>query len=132
MLILPAVIIEQFDNFLLKKSFSDKDKAFYKKWLRFYWDFCHKYQHDAFHLDSLPLFIQKLQDKNQSVQQQNQANYSVSLFFEMRAVSDQPLNMNQSINPNKIASNHGTYFRNHTSVVQNSVQLSSSDQPQTT
>ena len=28
MLILPAVIIEQFDNFLLKKSFSDKDKAF--------------------------------------------------------------------------------------------------------
>jgi integron integrase len=36
--------------------------------------------------------------------------------------------MNQSIIPDKIASNHGTYFRNHTPVVQNSVQLSSSDQ----
>ena len=128
MLILPTAIIEQYDNLLLDKSFSDKDKALYKKWLRFYWDFCHKYQHDAFHLDSLPLFIQKLQDKNQSVQQQNQANYSVSLFFEMRAVSDQPLNMNQSINPDKIASNHAAYFRNDTSVVQNSVQLSSSNQ----
>ncbi len=68
MLKLPDTLIQKFDNLLLSKSFSDKDKAVYKKWLRFYWDFCHKYQHDVFCSDSLPLFLKKLQDKNQSVQ----------------------------------------------------------------
>jgi len=90
MLKLPDSLILQFDNLLLsKRSFSDKDRAIYKKWLRFYWDFCHKYQHDVFNSGSLPLFLQKLQLKNQSVQQQNQANHSVSLFFKMHAADGQ-------------------------------------------
>jgi hypothetical protein len=56
----------------------------YAKWLRFYWDFCHKYRHDSFHLDSLPLFLKKLQDKQQSEPQQKQAQQAVSLFYEMQ------------------------------------------------
>ncbi len=55
----------------------------YTKWLRFYWDFCHKYRHDSFHSDSLPLFLKKLQDKHQS-RQQKQAQQAVSLFYEMQ------------------------------------------------
>ena len=89
MLKLPDPLIQKFDNLLLsKKSFSDKDRAVYKKWLRFYWDFCHKYQHDAFLSSSLPLFLQKLQDKNQSVQQQNQAKHSVAMFLKIQAISE--------------------------------------------
>ncbi len=91
MLKLPDTLIQKFDNLLLSKSFSDKDKAVYKKWLRFYWDFCHKYQHDVFCSDSLPLFLQKLQDKNQSVQQQNQAKHSVSLLLKLHAASEYQL-----------------------------------------
>ena len=87
MLNLPISLNQQFDKPLLNKSLPDKDRACYKKWLRFYWDFCHKYQHDAFHSGSLPLFLLKLQDKNQSEQQQNLAKQAVSLFFEMHTES---------------------------------------------
>ncbi len=133
---LPTTLIQQFDNLLLEKSFSDKDRAFYKKWLRFYWDFCHKYHHDVFYSDSLPLFVQKLQDKNQSEQQKNQAKHAVSLFFEMRAVSNQPLIRNQnistqskqSINPVKAVQNHSKQNEGYTAVDQSFAPRSSSDQ----
>ena len=91
MINLPVNLNQQFDNLLLEKEFTDKDRAFSKKWLHFYWDFCHKYHHDAFHTDSLPLFMQKLQDKNQSEQQQHEANQAVSLFFRMQTATMQPL-----------------------------------------
>ena len=130
MLKLPDTLIQKFDNLLLsKKSFSDRDRAVYKKWLRFYWDFCHKYQHDAFALGSLPLFLLKLQDKNQSVQQQNQAKHSVSIFLKMHAVSEQQVINDRNISiqpqhhmnptPDKMASNRSKHIDDHSSVVQN-------------
>lgn len=136
MLKLPTTLNQKFDNLLLNKSFSDKDRAFYKKWLCFYWDFCHKYQHDAFHSRSLPLFLQKLQDKNQSEQQQNQAKQAVSLFFEMHTGSEQPLTRNKSVsiasgqsaNHTKVTLSPSEHDNSHSSVVQNSVQLHSYDQ----
>ena len=116
MLKLPDPLIQKFDNLLLsKKSFSDKDRAVYKKWLRFYWDFCHKYQHDAFLSSSLPLFLQKLQDKNQSIQQQNQAKHSVAMFLKIQAISehkhhtnkDTPSLQQKNVNPNSVMPNRG-------------------------
>lgn len=117
MLKLPDTLIQKFDNLLLSKSFSDKDKAVYKKWLRFYWDFCHKYQHDVFCSDSLPLFLQKLQDKNQSVQQQNQAKHSVSLLLKLHAASEYQLLKDsgfsipsqQNVNSSQLISNRSEY-----------------------
>ncbi len=83
MLKLPDNLIQLYTTSLLKKALSEKEGHFYKKWLRFYWDFCHKYQHDVFSSDSLPLFLIKLQTKGQSEQQQNQATQAVSLFYEV-------------------------------------------------
>lgn len=60
MLKLPSLLSQQFDGFLQTKSLSIKERALYKKWLRFYWDFCHKYEHDPFRSRSLPLFLQKI------------------------------------------------------------------------
>jgi len=39
--------------------------------------FAHKYYHDSFHSDSLPLFLRKLEDKRQSEEQQKQAQHAV-------------------------------------------------------
>ena len=89
MLKLPTPLIQQFDNLLLDKSLPDKGRASYKKWLHFYWDFCHKYHYDAFNSDSLPLFLQKLEDKNQSVQQQKQAEQAILLFLNIRPTSEE-------------------------------------------
>lgn len=133
MLKLPEPLIQKFDNLLLsKKSFSDKDRAVYKKWLRFYWDFCHKYQHDVFFSGSLPLFLQKLQDKNQSVQHQNQAKHSVSIFLKMHAVSDQQVIKDRNIHiPSKhsMNRNHDKHLDNHSSVVQNAKKQEDLTQP---
>jgi len=138
MLKLPSTLILQFDNLLLsKKSFSDNDRAIYKKWLRFYWDFCHKYQHDAFHSSSLPLFLQKLQSKNQSVQQQNQANHSVSLFFKMHAANEQlqAIDKNNSKSSQQKAdysgetSNPNQYHNNLSSIDKSSIRQSYSNLP---
>ena len=137
MLKLPATLIQPFDDLLLSKSLSDKDRAFYKKWLCFYWDFCHKYRHDAFHSGSLPLFIQKLQDKNQSVQQQNQAKQAVNLFYELRAGSEQTLvkhkNVSiptgQGVEHTEVATDHSNHQHDPMSKVEDPVRQRSYDQP---
>ena len=128
MLKLPITLNQQFDNLLLNKTFSDKDRAFYKKWLRFYWDFCHKYEHDVFHSESLPLFLQKLQNKNQSEQQQNQAKHAISLFFKMRTGSEQPLTRDKSVNYPNATLRHSEHDNNQPSVVQNTAQQHPYDQ----
>ena len=128
MLKLPITLNQQFDNLLLNKTFSDKDRAFYKKWLRFYWDFCHKYQHDVFHSESLPLFLQKLQNKNQSEQQQLQAKLAISLFLKMRTGSEQPLIRDKSVNHPKATLRYSEHDNSQPSVVQNTVQPRSYDQ----
>jgi Phage integrase, N-terminal SAM-like domain len=86
MIVIPPAIAEQFEQFLTRRAVPPAVRLVYAKWLRFYWDFCHKYHHDSFHSDSLPLFLRKLQDKHQSEPQQKQAQQAVSLFYEMQTV----------------------------------------------
>ncbi len=101
-----------------------------------YWDFCHKYQHDVFHPNSLPFFLQKLKDKNQSVQQQNQAKRSVSLFFEMNTDTVQLLAKDEivsqpslhNLNHSSVDSSHSKHYNGHTSVNQKVVGQNHSDQ----
>lgn len=81
MLMLPDDLTQKFNDLLIRKSFPDNARVSYLKWLRFYWDFCHKYRHDPFDLGSLPLFLNKLQEKRQSEQQLKQAQDAVSLFY---------------------------------------------------
>jgi integron integrase len=84
MIKLPSEIVQKFDSLLSEKSLPDKSKFYYRKWLRFYWGFCHKYQHKIFDTDSLPLFLKKLKDKKQSDQQREQARQAISLFYSIK------------------------------------------------
>jgi hypothetical protein len=100
MIALPPAIAQQFEQFLTRKGLPPTVRFSYRKWLRFYWDFCHKYHHDSFHSDSLPLFLRKLQDKHQSEPQQKQAQHAVSLFYEMQtAPVRRPINLSQQMIP---------------------------------
>ena len=97
MIVIPPAIAEQFEQFLTRRALPPTVTLVYAKWLRFYWDFCHKYYHDSFHSDRLPLFLRKLQDKEQSEQQQKQAQHAVSLFYEMQtAPVRRPINTEPS------------------------------------
>ncbi len=79
---LPDDINQNFTQILIAKKLSKPDRYFCTKWLRYYWDFCHKYHHNPFVPTSLPLFLGKLQDKKQSVQQQHQAEFAIGLFYD--------------------------------------------------
>jgi len=87
MIAIPSAIHAQFAQFLIGQALPPTVRGFYTKWLRFYWDFCHKYRHDPLHSDSLPLFVKKLQDKHQSEPQRKQAQQAISLFYEMQTAA---------------------------------------------
>jgi integron integrase len=82
---LPDELNKKFSQILLARKLSKPDQYFYTKWLRYYWDFCHKYHHNPFVSISLPLFLSKLQEKDQSLQQQNQAKFAIDLFYEINS-----------------------------------------------
>ena len=58
----------------------------YLKWLRFYFDFCSKYHHAPDMPGSLPLFTQKLHEKNKSSHHQKQAAYAINLYYALKNI----------------------------------------------
>lgn len=94
---LPDELSQKFTQILLDRKLPKPEQYFCTKWLRYYWDFCHKYHHSPFVSTSLPLFLGKLQEKKQSVQQQNQAKFAIGLLYGMNT----PIPNQQNITPVK-------------------------------
>ncbi|MBI3592212.1 MAG: phage integrase N-terminal SAM-like domain-containing protein [Nitrospirae bacterium] len=84
---LPVDISTLFDEVLSKNNIPNTYYNFYRKWLRYYLDFCHKYDFSPSDGESLTHFIRKLQDKNQSPEQQKQAVQAVSIYYELLKTS---------------------------------------------
>ena len=72
-----------FDALMVKKLVPEKLHSHYKKWLRYYLDFCQKYHFHQSNKQSLPHFIKKLQNKNQTSQQQKQASHATFLTLAL-------------------------------------------------
>ncbi|MEA3421482.1 MAG: phage integrase N-terminal SAM-like domain-containing protein, partial [Acidobacteriota bacterium] len=83
MIQIPSDIKIKFDAVLVKKTIPGRSRSDYSKWLRYYLDFCHKYRFDQLNKESLTYFVKKLQDKNQTAQQQKQAVHAVSIYYEV-------------------------------------------------
>jgi integron integrase len=83
MIDLPADLVAKYDRILTKGKVPDSYRNYYFKWLRFYWDFCHKYGFSPSDPKSLPPFLEKLATRNQSQAYQHQAHHSVILFLEL-------------------------------------------------
>ncbi len=73
----------RFDAKMRESDVPEKLHAHYRKWLRYYRDFCLKYDAPADRRESLPLFLKKLAEKKQVDWQQKQAEEAVSLFHEL-------------------------------------------------
>ena len=80
---IPARIRALYDEHLMSKAVPRGAHVYYRKWLRYYLDFCEKYHLNEFERESISLFIEKLRDKNQTPQQQKQGYHAVSLFVEL-------------------------------------------------
>jgi integron integrase len=83
MIQVPGAVLACFEACLTAKNISENLRNHYKKWLRFYLDFCSKYRRDVKKTESLADFLQKLREKGQTEMQQKQAAHAVSLYFDL-------------------------------------------------
>ncbi|MEW6220294.1 MAG: integron integrase [Thermodesulfobacteriota bacterium] len=89
MLSVSPALQARFETLLRKRGVPNAAHSAFKKWLRFYLDFCHKYQLPCGSQSSIAPFLKKLQDKKQSEAQRQQAAQAVALFLDMAQV-DRP------------------------------------------
>ena len=89
MLDIPAQLKNDYILFLTQCNIPPHSHNYYIKWLRFYLDFCNKYHHTPTLRSSLPLFIRKLHEKNQTSRQQKQASHAINLYYALE--NDDPI-----------------------------------------
>jgi integron integrase len=117
MISIPQDIIQQFDTLLEKENIDTNKHDYYKKWLRYYLDFCEKYTHAPKATGSLPLFINKLRKKKQSKQQQKQAFDSIHIYFKIfniypdwsKKISSEAINEEQTTYGKEASANAGRW-----------------------
>ena len=83
-IILPKALVDKFNDWLGREAVDANRHGEYRKWLRYYLDFCHKYGHGYLEQRSLGLFItEKLQAKGQRSFQIEEASCAVRLYYRM-------------------------------------------------
>ena len=83
MIQIPAQLVRQYTDFIAHKGVPRERTQYYTKWLRYYLDFCHKYNFRINEKNSRFAFIKKLQEKRQSERQRKEAEDAVTLYFEL-------------------------------------------------
>jgi integron integrase len=97
MLQVPAQVVAPFQKLLFEKSIPKASHLHYQKWLRYYLDFCNKYQLSPANKQTLLQFTSKLAEKRQTPEQQQQAAHAVSLYYQLNASGSEPLNHHQTV-----------------------------------
>jgi Phage integrase, N-terminal SAM-like domain len=77
----PAEVWATFERRLDEVRVPAAQRPYYRKWVRFYLDFCQKYGHPADSACSRGPFLAKLASKNQSEAQRSQASAAVALLL---------------------------------------------------
>lgn len=83
---IPHELRSDYDS-LLKKGVHAQEHAYYRKWLRYYLDYCQKYGLDESDKGSLPPFIKKLKEKKQSDKQQKQSVKAITAYYELASAN---------------------------------------------
>ncbi|MCK5801469.1 MAG: integron integrase [Lentisphaeria bacterium] len=79
----PDALWRKFDARLAARNVPQGEQDGYRKWLRTYLDFCHKYRHPYASAGSLPPFLAKLASKRQTESRRRQAEAAVRLYHGM-------------------------------------------------
>lgn len=83
MLEIPSALQSKFDEHLGIRAIPDNLRGPYRKWLRYYLDFCQNYRFPPRQEKSLPPFLRTLQAKQQSKTQQEQAAAAITLYYDI-------------------------------------------------
>jgi hypothetical protein len=91
MLNIPPHLLGRFVALLEKRGIPSVQHQYYRKWLRYYLDFCGKYRLQATASKSASQFQAKLREKRQTDLQIRQAAHAVSLYWDVqRALKARP------------------------------------------
>ena len=107
MLVIPTLLKARFEGCLRKRQVPKSLHGAYKKWLRYYLDFCRKYNFESTSKESLPDFVHKLKEKNQTKAQQQQAVRALGLYYEITAS-----NSHETSGPKPVSSRDGASLEN--------------------
>jgi hypothetical protein len=93
MLSVSSALQAQFEERLRNRAIPKERHWLYRKWLRYYLDFCRKYRFPAGEKETLSPFLRKLEEKRQTKAQLEQAEDSITLYREIhdRKGRDAPL-----------------------------------------
>lgn len=80
---IPEILVLEMRREMDARMISKSDQVHWFKWLRYYLDFCDRYQYATRDPETELLFLQKLSSKGQSDAQQRQASDCISLFREV-------------------------------------------------
>ncbi len=83
MLTVPPDLAHRYDDALERAAIEPVHQVYYRRWLRYYLDFCEKYRYNPADRNSLPHFDRKLHEKRQSEWLRGQARHAVSLYYDM-------------------------------------------------
>jgi hypothetical protein len=82
-LLIPNEVLTKYAIHIDKRGVAAAYFKEYKKWLRYYLDFCNKYPVPESKSERVRLFMEKLREKKQTLKQRECAAHAVSLYFEM-------------------------------------------------
>ena len=83
MITLLKALLDKFNDWLGREAVDTNRHGEYRKWLRYYLDFCRKYGHGYLDERSLALFTEKLKIKGQRSFQSEEASRAVRLYYRM-------------------------------------------------
>jgi hypothetical protein len=85
MFAIPNSVFNQYDAVLRSLMIPISQYADFKKWLRYFLDYCAKYPAETNHASAQELlFLEKLREKKQSEEQRKQAEYAIKLYVGMQ------------------------------------------------
>jgi len=96
MIQIPADLHNAYSAFIEQRGMKADLHRYYIKWLRYYLDFCHKYNLNHTAQESFADFIEKLKEENQPENLIKQAYHAIALFCKMEHSSG-PKNRNETI-----------------------------------
>lgn len=88
----PQDIKIKFDTLLIDNKIEINEHHNFRKWLRYYLDFCTKYSFPHLNKESLSPFIKKLHEKKQSQNQQKQASHAIFLYYTLLKTDSKVIN----------------------------------------
>lgn len=86
MISVPQSVMNDYIAILRSREIPPTHVEYYKKWLRYFYDFYAKYLDTDDKPEKVKLFLEKLRSKNQTPVQCQQAAHAISLYFEMQCI----------------------------------------------